>query len=339
MRHLVDDLMDVSRIAHGKVRIQRVPVDLDPLISQAIEAVQPLLNTHKQHLTVSLPTQPVMLLADPVRLVEVFTNLLNNAAKYTDERGQILLMAAEENDEVVVEFRDTGIGITAEMLPRIFDPFTQATGALNRSKGGIGIGLAMVAHLVRLHGGTVQVFSEGPGHGSRFVVRLPLLLSLDAEDDTARRPDHPTAESGSHCVVEMSDEWLAEGSMSQSLQVVIIKPSKYLADGVVERFRRGFMPNSTVPYMRSMVPVEMRGIPVETHAVDEYVHTDLQYLNLFRRPPGKRSLVALVGVQSHQFHRALDLAAYARWPPTGRPSISSAQYPEPSSMMNSWKRG
>lgn len=206
MLHLVDDLMDVSRIAHGKVRIQKIPVVLNPLIRQAIEAVQPILNTHKQQLTVSLPPRPVKLLADPVRLVEVFTNLLNNAAKYTDEGGQILLMAAEENDEVVVEFHDTGIGIPMEMLPRIFDPFTQVIGAQNRSEGGIGIGLAMVAHLVRLHGGTVQVFSDGPGHGSRFVVHLPPLHSLDTEDYAAEGPDHPPAESGSHCVVGMSDE-------------------------------------------------------------------------------------------------------------------------------------
>ena len=100
--------------------------------------------------------------------------------------------------------------------------------------------------------------------------------------------------------------------MPQSLQVVIIKPSKYMADGFVERFRRGFMPNSTVPYMRSMVPVEVDGMPVETKTVDEYVHTDLQYLKLLLGPQGKRTLVALVGVQSHQFHRALDLAAYAQ---------------------------
>ena len=100
--------------------------------------------------------------------------------------------------------------------------------------------------------------------------------------------------------------------MSQSLQVVIIKPSKYLADGFVERFRSGFMPNSTVPYMRSMVPIAVDGTPVETHTVDEYVHTDLQYLKLLSRPQGTRTLVALVGVQSHQFHRALDLAAYAQ---------------------------
>ena len=99
--------------------------------------------------------------------------------------------------------------------------------------------------------------------------------------------------------------------MPQSLQVVIIKPSKYTADGVVERFRRGFMPNSTVPYMRSMVPAEVDGVPVEIQTIDEYVHTDLHYLKLLSRPEGKRTLVALVGVQSHQFHRALDLAAYA----------------------------
>jgi radical SAM superfamily enzyme YgiQ (UPF0313 family) len=100
--------------------------------------------------------------------------------------------------------------------------------------------------------------------------------------------------------------------MPQSLQVVIIKPSKYMADGFVERFRRGFMPNSTVPYMRSMVPLEVDGIPVETTTIDEYVHTDLQYLKLLLGAQGKRTLVALVGVQSHQFHRALDLAAYAQ---------------------------
>lgn len=177
MLHLVDDLMDVSRIAHGKVRIQKISVDLNPLIRQAIEASQPLLSAHKQRLTVSLPTQPVMLSADPVRLIEVFTNLLNNAAKYTDNEGQISLKVVVENDEVVVDLTDTGIGITAEMLPQIFKPFTQVTGSLKRSEGGIGIGLAMVSHLIRLHEGTIEAFSEGPGHGSQFIVRLPLLHS------------------------------------------------------------------------------------------------------------------------------------------------------------------
>ncbi len=100
--------------------------------------------------------------------------------------------------------------------------------------------------------------------------------------------------------------------MSQPLRVVIIKPSKYTASGCVERFRRGFMPNSTVPYIRSMTPAVVAGSPVEIHSIDEYVHTDLGYLSLLKRPPGGRTLLALVGVQSHQFHRALDLAAYAQ---------------------------
>lgn len=191
MLHLVDDLMDVSRIAHGKVRIQKVPVDLGPLVSQAIEAVQPLLNARKQHLTVSLPSRPLMLLADPVRLIGVFTNLLNNAAKYTNDGSQIWVIAEQENDQVVVEIRDDGIGIPVEMLPRIFDPFFQLAGELNRSEGGLGIGLAMVAHLVRLHGGTIQVFSEGPGCGSQFVVCLPPLHSPETENTFPKQPELP----------------------------------------------------------------------------------------------------------------------------------------------------
>lgn len=100
--------------------------------------------------------------------------------------------------------------------------------------------------------------------------------------------------------------------MAQPLRVVILKPSKYMTDGYVERFRWGFMPNSTVPYVQSMTPAEVNGTPTDVHSIDEYVHTDLRYLSLLRRPRGGRTLVALVGVQSHQFHRALDLAAYAR---------------------------
>lgn len=174
MLQLVNDLLDASRIAHGQVSIRRVSVELGPLIQQAIEAVQPLLSIHKLQLTVTLPPKPLTLVADPVRLIEIFTNLLNNAAKYTDDGGQIMLIAAEEYGEVVIQVRDTGIGISAEMLERIFDPFTQVKGAINRSEGGIGIGLGIVASLVQLHGGTVQAFSDGLGRGSRFVVRLPI---------------------------------------------------------------------------------------------------------------------------------------------------------------------
>ena len=195
MAHLVEDLLDASRIAHGKVRIQKEPVELGQVVGQAVETCRPLLSARKQQVTVSLPSRPVPLLADPTRLVQVLTNLLNNAAKYTDEGGQIWLTAAEEEGEVVVRVRDNGIGIAAEMLPRIFDLFTQVPGALDRSEGGLGIGLAMVGHLVQLHGGTVQAFSDGPGRGSEFVVRLPLLSATCAGRDGAGETGNLPAES------------------------------------------------------------------------------------------------------------------------------------------------
>lgn len=137
-----------------------------------------------------LPSRRVRLLADPSRLVQVLTNLLNNAAKYTEDGGQIWLTAAEEEGEVVMRVWDNGIGIGAEMLPHVFDLFTQVPGALDRSEGGLGIGLAMVGHLVQLHGGTVQAFSEGPGQGSEFVVRLPLLSATCARRDGAGETGH-----------------------------------------------------------------------------------------------------------------------------------------------------
>ena len=144
MTHLVEDLLDASRIAHGKVRIQKEPVELDQIVGQAVETCRPLLNARKQQLAVSLPSWPVLLLTDPTRLVQVLTNLLNNAAKDTDEDGQVWLTAAAEEGEVVIRVRDDGIGIAAAMLPRVFDLFTQVPGALDRSEGGLGIGLAMV---------------------------------------------------------------------------------------------------------------------------------------------------------------------------------------------------
>jgi len=195
MAHLVEDLLDASRIAHGKVSIRKETIELGQVVGQAVEACRHLLSARKQQVTVSLPSRPVPLLADPMRLVQVLTNLLNNAAKYTEDGGQIWLTAAEEEGEVVVRVRDNGIGIAADMLPRVFDLFTQAPSALDRSEGGIGIGLAMVGNLVQLHGGTVQAFSDGRGRGSEFVVRLPLLSATYAKRDGAGETGHLTAES------------------------------------------------------------------------------------------------------------------------------------------------
>jgi signal transduction histidine kinase len=185
MAHLVEDLLDVCRIAHGKVRIHKEPVELDEIVSQAVESCQPLLIARQQQLTVSLPSPSVRLLADPTRLVQILTNLLNNATKYSEDGSPIWLTAAEEEAEVVVRVRDKGMGITAEMLPCIFDLFAQVPAALDRSEGGIGIGLAIVGHLVQMHGGTVHAFSDGPGQGSEFVVRLPTLSATYPGSDSA----------------------------------------------------------------------------------------------------------------------------------------------------------
>ncbi len=140
----------------------------------AVESVRPLFDRHKHELSVSLSPQPIWLYADAARLEQVLVNLLNNAAKYTDEGGHIWLTVRQEDDACVLRVRDTGIGIAPELLPRIFDLFTQAARSLARSQGGLGIGLCLVHQLVKMHGGTVEAYSV-LGQGSEFVVRLPMV--------------------------------------------------------------------------------------------------------------------------------------------------------------------
>jgi signal transduction histidine kinase len=174
MARLVDDLLDVSRITRGKIELRVQPVELAAVVDRVVESTRPLVEAQSHRLEVTLPPGPVRLLADPVRLEQVLANLVNNAAKYTDPGGRIWLTAAPEDGELVFRVRDTGIGIPPELLPRVFDLFTQADAALDRSRGGLGIGLTLVKNLVRLHGGIVEARSEGPGLGSEFLVRLPL---------------------------------------------------------------------------------------------------------------------------------------------------------------------
>jgi PAS domain S-box-containing protein len=170
---LVDDLLDVSRITRGKLTLQKAPVELASVVAHAVEIARPLIDGRKQHLAVAL-TPALRLEADPTRLAQVVANLLTNAAKYTPEGGHIGLSAEAAGGEVVVRVRDDGIGIPPEMLPRVFDLFTQAEPAMSQSQGGLGIWLTLVKSLVEMHGGTVSVHSGGPGRGSEFVVRLPL---------------------------------------------------------------------------------------------------------------------------------------------------------------------
>jgi PAS domain S-box-containing protein len=173
MARLVDDLLDVSRISRGQVGLRKERAELAAVLTRAVETSRPLLDAGRHELSVSLPPEPVWLEVDPGRLAQVFSNLLNNAAKYTAAGGHIWLSADREGADVVARVRDTGIGITPELLPRIFDPFVQSDRAPAHAQGGLGLGLALVKTLIELHGGSVRASSAGPGQGSEFVVRLP----------------------------------------------------------------------------------------------------------------------------------------------------------------------
>ena len=177
LTHLVDDLLEVSRISTGRVRLRRERVALGGLVERAVESTQALVAQHRHELTVSLPPAPIWLHADAARLEQVVVNLLTNAAKYTDDGGRIALSVRQEGDVAVLRVRDTGVGIAAELLPDIFDLFTQGERSLDRAQGGLGIGLCLVKRLVELHGGTASATSV-LGQGSEFTVTLPALAAL-----------------------------------------------------------------------------------------------------------------------------------------------------------------
>ena len=172
LTRLVDDLMEVSRVTTGRIRLRLEAVLANGAVERAVETARPLIDGHRHELTLALSPQPIWLHADPARLEQIVVNLLTNAAKYTDPGGHIWLTVQQEGEEAVLRVRDTGVGIAPEILPRIFDLFTQAERSLDRSQGGLGIGLALVQRLVEMHGGTVAA-SSALGEGSEFVVRLP----------------------------------------------------------------------------------------------------------------------------------------------------------------------
>jgi signal transduction histidine kinase/DNA-binding response OmpR family regulator len=180
LARLVDDLVDVSRIRTGKVELRRTAVDLRRVIEDAVAAVEPLVRAQRQELRVEVSGEPLPLHGDPVRLTQILENLLHNSTKYTDPGGHIALVAGREGAEIVARVSDDGIGISAELLPRIFETFVQAKQPANRARGGLGIGLALVRSLVERHGGTVTATSPGPGLGSTFEVRLPAAAPAEA---------------------------------------------------------------------------------------------------------------------------------------------------------------
>lgn len=195
MTHLIDDLLDMSRIRSGKIQLQRERTELARVVHGAVEASRPLIDQYGHQLTVDLPEEPIPLDGDVVRLAQVFCNLLNNAARYTPRGGRISVTARRESAAVVVSVRDSGIGIPAEMLPKVFDMFTQVDRSLERKRGGLGIGLTLVKKLVELHGGTIEARSEGAGKGCEFSVRLPVPAQagdrVEVQGPTERRDSGP----------------------------------------------------------------------------------------------------------------------------------------------------
>ncbi|TDG10928.1 PAS domain S-box protein [Paraburkholderia guartelaensis] len=181
MVRLIDDLMEVSRITRGKIGLVKAPVALAEIIESAVETSRPAIDQAHHELSITLPDAPLVLDADRVRLTQVFANMLNNAARYTETGGQIRLDATREGEWVVVALSDSGIGMSAEQIDQVFEMFTQVSRPADRNQGGLGIGLTMVRHLVRMHDGTVEAASAGPGKGSTFTVRLPLSQQTPAE--------------------------------------------------------------------------------------------------------------------------------------------------------------
>ena len=185
LARLFDDLLDVTRLTHGKVRLRPERIELLPVVQRAAESVNSLMRERSHEFNARLPSHPIWMEADPVRLDQILVNLLRNAAEFTDPGGRIELAVVQDGADAVIRVRDDGVGIAAELLPRVFDLFAQADTTLDRSHGGLGIGLTLVKRLVTMHGGTIEGHSEGKGCGSEFVVRLPVLADPTAE---ARAP-------------------------------------------------------------------------------------------------------------------------------------------------------
>lgn len=218
MVRLIDDLMDVSRITRGKLQLRKERIDLRAVLDQALKAARPRVEAAEHVLSVSLPSQPIHLDADAVRLTQVFLNLLNNACKYTDRGGTIRLDAERDGADVVVKVTDTGAGISTESLPHIFEPFSQVPSTLTQAEGGLGIGLSLARSLVEMHGGSIEAKSDGLGKGSEFVVRLPALDEATAYPSVRPR-DRNALESGALRVLVAEDNRDVSNSLVMLLQL------------------------------------------------------------------------------------------------------------------------
>ena len=203
MVRLIDDLLDVSRISTGKLALRKERVELAAVITNAVDTARPVIEAACHELIIKLTPQPVFLDADPMRLAQVFANLLNNAAKYTDRGGRIWLTATYEDDQLAVSVRDTGIGIPPEQLSAVFEMFTQLDPSLGKSQGGLGIGLMLVKQLLDMHGGTIEAHSEGTGSGAEFIVRMPV---ANTDPAAAAGCAERQGQDAPHCRILVADD-------------------------------------------------------------------------------------------------------------------------------------
>jgi len=191
MSLLLDDLLDISRVTRGTLALRMQPTDLAAVIESAVETARPTIDAKRHILAVDVPSEAIQFTADPLRVAQVLSNLLTNAAKYTDPEGQIRITGRCEREDVVIRVADSGIGISAAALPRVFNMFSQVHSMTDRSEGGLGIGLALAQGLIELHGGTIEANSAGLGYGSEFTVRLPRRMAAHATKLTSNSPATP----------------------------------------------------------------------------------------------------------------------------------------------------
>jgi two-component system, chemotaxis family, CheB/CheR fusion protein len=218
---LVDGLLDVSRMMQGRIELHKQPVELDGIVARAVEMAQPLIDSRGHKLTVNVAPGPIWVEADGVRVVQVITNLLNNAAKYSLTPGPIWLTARREGTDAVVRVRDEGMGIPADMLSRIFELFVQSNRTMARSEGGLGVGLTLVRRIIELHGGTVRASSAGSGKGSEFEVRLPVMVRKETPKVVAGPEEPPAAARpmDRHRVLVVEDNVYAAKSFATLLRL------------------------------------------------------------------------------------------------------------------------